>query len=204
MRKTSQGGRRGRNRQDKLDRLKDAAWTMFTERGYDTATVRDIAQHAGVAVGTVFLYARDKPELLLLAYNHQHEQLLQQVALTLPGTDHTADLLHLLTPLPTLYAPHRHLALRYIAEATAVTATPIRQHTRSLASRLHRHIARATVTAVHRGELQPGTPAALVAQNTLGLLLVNLTSWLPTTAPLGRPPLTNVSYPSCHGRQGAN
>ncbi|MGH7091126.1 MAG: TetR/AcrR family transcriptional regulator, partial [Stellaceae bacterium] len=43
--------------------------------GFEAATVREIAAHAEVAFGTLFLYAKDKRDLLLLLYDDELEAL---------------------------------------------------------------------------------------------------------------------------------
>ena len=53
----------------KRDRIKAAAKELFSRQEYEKATVREIASQAGVALGTISLYARDKRDLILLAYN---------------------------------------------------------------------------------------------------------------------------------------
>ncbi len=45
------------NKLQKLRRIKSAAAALFTEKGFDAATTRDIARRARVAKGTLFLYA---------------------------------------------------------------------------------------------------------------------------------------------------
>jgi AcrR family transcriptional regulator len=62
-------GRRAANKLDKLNRVKEAARELFTTVGYDEATTRQIAQRAGVALGTVFNYATTKRDLLFLVSN---------------------------------------------------------------------------------------------------------------------------------------
>ena len=59
-------GLRERNKLDKLQRIKHAARTLFIEKGFDETTTREIARRAGVALGTLFLYATDKRDLLFL------------------------------------------------------------------------------------------------------------------------------------------
>ncbi len=61
-------GKRERNKQDKLRRIKAAARGLFIEHGFHDTTTRQIAEHAGIATGTVFLYAGDKREILLLLH----------------------------------------------------------------------------------------------------------------------------------------
>jgi TetR/AcrR family transcriptional regulator, cholesterol catabolism regulator len=62
-------GKREANKADKLDRVKRAARELFTSVGYDEATTRQIAERAGVALGTVFTYATTKRDLLFLVSN---------------------------------------------------------------------------------------------------------------------------------------
>lgn len=61
--------RRERNKQAKLDRIKQAAWTLFTQQGFAATTIREIAEHADVATGTVFLHVSDKADLLLMVFS---------------------------------------------------------------------------------------------------------------------------------------
>ena len=56
-----------------------AARALFVGKGYDEATMRDIARLADVGLGTLFLYAADKRDLLFLAYDDEHEQIVKAV-----------------------------------------------------------------------------------------------------------------------------
>jgi AcrR family transcriptional regulator len=49
-------------------RILEAARQAFTERGYDSATIRDIAKRADVAVGLVLRHFTTKQELFLAAF----------------------------------------------------------------------------------------------------------------------------------------
>lgn len=60
--------RREANKREKLLRIRKAAREVFLQKGFDAATVREIAAAAEVAFGTLFLYARDKQDLLLLIF----------------------------------------------------------------------------------------------------------------------------------------
>lgn len=69
-------GRRERHKQEKLERIRAAALTLFTEQGYEVTTVRQIAVQADVATGTVFRYATDKADLLLMVF---HELIAETI-----------------------------------------------------------------------------------------------------------------------------
>jgi len=62
-------GLREKNKLEKLHRIKAAARKLFIQRGFDDTTTREIAQLAGVGIGTVFTYADNKRDLLFLIAN---------------------------------------------------------------------------------------------------------------------------------------
>ncbi|MGW6442280.1 TetR/AcrR family transcriptional regulator [Lentzea sp. NPDC055074] len=81
-------GRRERNKQEKLDRIVDAASELFAEHGVDEVTTQQIADKADIGTGTLFLYAKTKGELLLLVQNAKYAEALAQGradAETVPG-----------------------------------------------------------------------------------------------------------------------
>ncbi|MBC7669203.1 TetR/AcrR family transcriptional regulator [Caulobacter sp. DWR2-3-1b2] len=55
--------RRALAKQHTRERVLSAARRLFTERGYEGATIRDIAQAAGMSTGAVFASFADKSEL---------------------------------------------------------------------------------------------------------------------------------------------
>ena len=71
-------GRREANKRDKLKRIRRAAREVFESKGYEDATVREIAAAAGVAFGTLFLYAKNKQDLLLLLFDEELSALTQR------------------------------------------------------------------------------------------------------------------------------
>ena len=74
----SSDGLRARNKLDKLRRIKDAAQTLFVAKGFDDTTMREIAVRAGVGLGTIFLYAKDKRDLLFLTINEALENVTNE------------------------------------------------------------------------------------------------------------------------------
>lgn len=55
---------KGDKKLDKLDRIRQAAERVFAEKGYDSATIQDIAGMAEVADGTIYDYFTNKEDLL--------------------------------------------------------------------------------------------------------------------------------------------
>ena len=96
----SSDGLRARNKLDKLRRIKDAAQSLFVAKGFDDTTMREIAVRAGVGLGTIFLYAKDKRDLLFLTINEPLEQITQEAEDTV---DPKAPLMDNLLPIARLH-----------------------------------------------------------------------------------------------------
>ena len=71
-------GRRERNKQAKLERITAAARELFSEHGVEDVTTQQIAERADIGTGTLFLYAKNKGELLLLVQNSGYVDALQE------------------------------------------------------------------------------------------------------------------------------
>ncbi|HWE23349.1 MAG TPA: TetR/AcrR family transcriptional regulator [Myxococcales bacterium] len=70
-------------RNDKRERILDAAVKVFAERGYFSSTVAEIARAAGVADGTIYLYFKSKDDLLFELFDEKMTQLIAQATAAL-------------------------------------------------------------------------------------------------------------------------
>jgi AcrR family transcriptional regulator len=69
---TETPSRRERQREERSQQILDAAVAVFSQKGYHTANVSDVAAKAGVSQGTIYWYFESKEELLtaaLLSYS---------------------------------------------------------------------------------------------------------------------------------------
>lgn len=64
-------GRRERAKQDKRERIMAAAREMFAEHGVGGVTTQQVADRADIAIGTLYLYATTKAELLIMVQNEK-------------------------------------------------------------------------------------------------------------------------------------
>jgi AcrR family transcriptional regulator len=109
-------GLRERHKQDKLERLQQAAWRLFHERGFEATTTREVAETAGIATGTLFLYAADKGELLQLAFDGALREALA-AATGIPADLSIVDrIAAACSPFFRVYARDRDLARRLLKE----------------------------------------------------------------------------------------
>ena len=84
-------GRRERNKQEKLDRITAAARELFAEHGIDEVTTQQIADKADIGTGTLFLYAKTKGDLLLLAQNATYADALAKGKVAAEAAPDTLD-----------------------------------------------------------------------------------------------------------------
>jgi AcrR family transcriptional regulator len=73
-----QAGRRATGKAEKRDRIISAARRVFATRSFEEATTSEIARRAGIATGTLFLYAVDKHELLLMVFNDALDRITEE------------------------------------------------------------------------------------------------------------------------------
>jgi len=74
-------------RTDKRELILRAAIEVFAEKGFHQARVSDVAARAGVADGTIYLYFKNKDDLLLSIFEDSMEILLKGVQSALLGID---------------------------------------------------------------------------------------------------------------------
>lgn len=70
---------------DKRQRILQAAVKAFSEKGYDRATIAEIAHKAGVADGTIYEYFDNKEDVLISIAEERFSEYLEQLKQTFTG-----------------------------------------------------------------------------------------------------------------------
>ncbi len=68
---------RGRHN-DKYRRILEAAVKVFAEQGFHQSTIAQVAKEAGVADGTIYLYFKNKDDILIQFYRYKTRQVFQK------------------------------------------------------------------------------------------------------------------------------
>ncbi|MSP17872.1 MAG: TetR/AcrR family transcriptional regulator [Myxococcales bacterium] len=76
---------------DKRLRILESAEKVFAQKGFFGAKVADIAEDAGVADGTIYLYFRSKDELLISLFEVQMERVHEELERELAGASDPED-----------------------------------------------------------------------------------------------------------------
>lgn len=74
--------------QEKRDKVVEAAYKVMSEKGYEKASIKDIANEAGITPGLIHYYFRNKEEILtdlLLASSQQYTQDMQRLQSSVPA-----------------------------------------------------------------------------------------------------------------------
>jgi AcrR family transcriptional regulator len=113
-----------------------AARSVFAERGYRGASIRDIAQGAGFSVGGVYQFYPSKDELYVAVLDEGWTRLKTEIGVALRAGDSLAQLSALTHLLADNYESHRGLWQILIGEQ-AVLPAAFKQH---LLRRLKSHM----------------------------------------------------------------
>jgi TetR/AcrR family transcriptional regulator, cholesterol catabolism regulator len=166
------------------DRIVKAAWELFNRDGYDATTTKAVAERARVAVGTVFVHARDKPELLFLVMSDMITASVDEAFRSLPAeAPFVEQVLHLFRGPVDYYARHPRVArafLRALPGADGPNAAKLNGETLGFLLRLAGVIA----AAAERGELARDFAPPLAAQAVFSLYYMCLLAWLNGLVPI--------------------
>ncbi len=104
----------------------EAATDLFAEQGFHPTTVKDIAKKAGFSSGLVYLYVREKEDVLLLVLLRAIEAQVVELPAAIDGI---AEPLERLVRLIEAFARvvDRHRAATLLSYRTAATLTPDRR-----------------------------------------------------------------------------
>ncbi len=170
---TSREARRaGTREQVRVDALE-----LFSSAGFDETTTQAIARRAGVASGTVFLYAQDKADLLFLVMHDRLEQAVARSFETLGEGPLIERLMHVFRGVFAMYGESPRMGaafVRLLPGAIGPNAERVNALTFTFLQRLGALVADAQA----RGEVAADLPALACAQNIFGLYFMTLLAWM--------------------------
>jgi AcrR family transcriptional regulator len=176
---SSADGLRVRNKLDKLRRIKDAAQSLFIAKGFDDTTMREIAVRAGVGLGTIFLYAKNKRDLLFLTINEGLENVTNEAENVVDPKEPLIDNLLAVAKLHYRFFGQQpalsRLVLREMIFYDSGAQAPPFHKTRD---RLIRLFGRTIELAIANGEIAPSEPPLFAGWTLFCIFQVELRRWL--------------------------
>jgi len=102
---------------DKYHRILEAAIKVFAERGFFQSTVAQIANEAGVADGTIYLYFKNKDDILVQFFEYKTKQVFDGFREAVDSADNAVDKLrNLVRRHLEEFHRDRNMAILYQAE----------------------------------------------------------------------------------------
>jgi AcrR family transcriptional regulator len=132
--------RRDRKRAATRDALRDAAFELFEQHGFEAVTVADIAERADVAASTFFRHFTSK-EAVLFAYQDDRSQALLHAIAARPASEPTLDVIRAVMSTVEPDAAGQRLRMR-LAETSPDVRAEILMREAQLADDLAEAIAR--------------------------------------------------------------
>lgn len=165
--------RRALAKQRTRERVLSAARQLFSERGYEGATIRDIAQAAGMSTGAVFASFSDKSELFDEILTADYEVVYAQMKQAARDGETVADAL--IGLFGVAYSFHlEQLPLLQASIAVSWTRSEAaEQRARGDIKHLFALITGALERGVQSGELKAGIDAKLVAEIAWDVYVAN-------------------------------
>ena len=169
---TSGMTRRAMAKQRTRQRLLSAARRLFTTRGYDAATIRDIAAEADLSTGAVFASFTDKADLFNAVIIADAEALFESMA-AVEDKGSSADTL--LTLLSLGYDQHHEqLALMRAALSFSwVRGSEHETHYRRVVRQVLNRLSEVLDAGIARGELSADLDVALTSEMLLDSYMAN-------------------------------
>jgi len=172
-------GLRARNKREKLERITAAARQLFRARGFEASTAREICERAGIGTGTLFLYVKDKRELLFLCFEADARRLFAEGKRDAAGESGlVAQLMCLFGRFTRYYAGDPELSRAIVQELFFRTHDPggLGRLTREFAE----HVAELVAAAQARGEIRADLAPARAAMSLFAHYAYWTLGWLGT------------------------
>ncbi|WP_124071714.1 TetR/AcrR family transcriptional regulator [Filibacter tadaridae] len=162
----------------KYKQIVDAAVIVIAENGYHQAQVSKIAKEAGVADGTIYLYFKNKEDILISVFREKMAIFVHNLQVILDNNKDTSDrLLKMIDNHFRVLHDDRHLAI--------VTQLELRQSNKELRLRINEVLKEYlslldTILrdGIENGELVAGLDVRLARQMVFGTIDETITSWV--------------------------
>lgn len=162
----------------KYRQIIDAAVVVIAENGYHQAQVSKIAKQAGVADGTIYLYFKNKEDILISLFQDKMGYFVEKIEEKIAGKEKAAEkLLMMVESHFRMLSEDRHLAI--------VTQLELRQSNKDLRHKIN-EVLKGYLTLVERiladgresGEFPADLDIRLARQMIFGTMDETVTTWV--------------------------
>jgi TetR/AcrR family transcriptional regulator, fatty acid metabolism regulator protein len=163
---------------DKYAAILDAAQVVIARQGYHNAQISRIAAEAGVAAGTVYLYFKNKPDLLVCLFRDRLGFLIEQARGGLTeATDPVEKLRRFIWQHLTALAARRELAVVTQIEMRQAE-TGVQKEISQLMKGYFHVIDEIIEEGQHTGAFMQGVDSRQIRNLVFGILDQTVTAWV--------------------------
>lgn len=162
----------------KFMQIIEAAVVVIAENGYHQAQVSKIAKQAGVADGTIYLYFKNKEDILVSLFQEKMGAFIEKIQEEIAGISSASEKLYVLVKKHfELLSADRHLAI--------VTQLELRQSNKELRLRINevlkgylRVVEQIVKEGMEAGEFRKDLDVRLARQMIFGTIDETVTTWV--------------------------
>lgn len=162
----------------KYKQIIDAAVIVMAENGYHQAQVSKIAKQAGVADGTIYLYFKNKEDILISLFQEKMGLFIEKIRVEIAGKSTANEkLLTLIEKHFSMLAADHHLAI--------VTQLELRQSNKELRLKINevlkgylQVVDEILIAGINNGELREDLDVRLARQMVFGTIDESITTWV--------------------------
>jgi AcrR family transcriptional regulator len=174
---------RAEQRAGTREQIRAAAFELFSTVGFEETTTNAIAQRAGVASGTVFVHASDKPDLLFMVMHDRLETAVNAAFESIPDGPLLERLLHLFGGIFRMYGEHPKMGAAFVRLLPGASG-PNAERVNAMTFAFLQRVAALVDDAKTRREVAKDLDAGMCARNIFGLYFMALLTWLSGQVPL--------------------
>jgi AcrR family transcriptional regulator len=165
-------------KQETERQILEVALALFTARGYEATTTKQIAEAAGVAHGTVFLVASTKEALLVKVLEAGLRAAFTERTATLPRRGIAARLLHVFQGLFAFYAAHPALSRVFLRSIMLPADAVAKAHHDEHVAQFVSYLGSLFRAAVAKSELPSRTNIELAASSVFAIYVAAIIHFL--------------------------
>ncbi|MGH7806121.1 MAG: TetR/AcrR family transcriptional regulator, partial [Candidatus Binatia bacterium] len=169
-------GRRERHKAAKLERIHEAARRLFGKKGFERTSIKEIAEVADVAVGTVFLYAKSKEDLLVMCFRDEVGEAIAEAFRTVPRAPLLDQVMHVFEVMISHNVANLELARVFTREIPF--AVGARHGVKEVMDAFHHRMQELIERGQQAGEIAPDVSPAMLGHTLWAVYFHFLLRWL--------------------------
>jgi TetR/AcrR family fatty acid metabolism transcriptional regulator len=179
---------------DKRKLILEAAVKVLARSGFNAATVNEVAQEAGIANGTVYLYFKTKTELFIQTIKDVIKSKLQQISERVESDNDPVGRIKKFIDLHTeLVTQNRDVARVMVVEWRKSEEFCLQNPDYNPLNEYMNYLKSLCSAAIESGSIRKVNPQTL-AYMILGTMDIVLTQWLTEPEKINLPAITNEVY----------